>query len=219
MSLVNPVSNNYLQSFLSSAIQDMGLSTNNNPGSSTSVNASSLSGPADSSQVSPHAELMSTRLQLQHADPSKYEQVTEQIAVNPQEAAQTSQSQGNTSTANELNQLSSVFSQVLKTASFRRSGFAKAPGRTSQPSAAVSSDSDANASSSTTPTSSASSTTNPFAIAITYERCPTPGSRFRVDRSRLRGRLVWVSASPCPHRPRRVRGFNSRDRAASWHGR
>ncbi len=108
---VNALSNNnYLQSILGTALQGTGLPANNITGSATSI--SSLTAPSDNSQLSPVAELMNTLQQLQKTDPSEYKQVTQQIATNLQKAAQTAQSQGNTSAASELNQLSSVFGQA-----------------------------------------------------------------------------------------------------------
>jgi hypothetical protein len=57
---------------------------------------------------------MSTLQQLQQSDPTKYQQVTQQIATNLESAAQTAQSDGNTTLANQLNQLSSDFTSASK---------------------------------------------------------------------------------------------------------
>jgi hypothetical protein len=110
---VNALSNNtYLQSILSTALQGTGLSTSNNASSSASVNASSLSGTSDNSQFSPVANLMNTLQQLQQSNPTEYQQVTQQIATNLQNAAKTATTQGNTAAASELNQLASDFTQA-----------------------------------------------------------------------------------------------------------
>lgn len=71
----------------------------------------SLSGTSqpDSSQLSPFAQMMSLLQQLQQTNPTQYQQVTQQIATNLQNAAQTAQAQGNTTAASELNQLSTDF--------------------------------------------------------------------------------------------------------------
>jgi hypothetical protein len=53
--------------------------------------------------------------QLQQSDPSKYQQVTQQIATNLQSAAQTAQADGNSIAATQLNQLSTDFSNASTT--------------------------------------------------------------------------------------------------------
>ncbi|SPE39358.1 hypothetical protein SBA3_3190003 [Candidatus Sulfopaludibacter sp. SbA3] len=105
----------YLQSALTTAIQGTGLSNQNTGNSLSSVNTSSLTLPPDNSQLSPFAQMMSTLQQLQQSDPTKYGQVTQQIATNLQTAAQNAQSAGNTTAANQLNQLSTDFSNASKT--------------------------------------------------------------------------------------------------------
>ena len=50
--------------------------------------------------------------QLQQSDPTKYQQVTQQVATNLQSAAQTAQSNGNTTAANQLNQLATDFTNA-----------------------------------------------------------------------------------------------------------
>ena len=55
---------------------------------------------------------MSTLQQLQQSDPTKYQQVTQQIATNLQSAAQTAQAEGNTTAANQLNQLATDFTNA-----------------------------------------------------------------------------------------------------------
>jgi hypothetical protein len=100
-SINNLSSSGYLQSILSSALQNTGSSA---PASGTT--------PADSSQVSPLAKLLSELQQLQQSDPSEYQQVTQQIATNLQAAAQTATSAGNTSAASQLTQLATDFSNA-----------------------------------------------------------------------------------------------------------
>jgi hypothetical protein len=64
---------------------------------------------SDSGQLSPFAQLLSTLQQLQQSNPTEYKQVTQQIATNLQNAAQTATSDGNTSAANQLTQLATDF--------------------------------------------------------------------------------------------------------------
>jgi hypothetical protein len=67
---------------------------------------------ADSSQLSPFAQLMSTLQQLQQSNTAEYQQVTQQIATNLQAAAQTATADGNTTAATQLNQLSTDFTNA-----------------------------------------------------------------------------------------------------------
>ena len=103
---ISPVNNvsNYLQSVLSTTLQGAGLTTK--------TNASSLQLPSDNSQLSPFVQAMNTLQQLQQSDPTKYQQVTQQIATNLEAAAQTAQSSGNTTAANQLNQLATDFTNA-----------------------------------------------------------------------------------------------------------
>jgi G3E family GTPase len=103
---ISPVNNvsNYLQSVLGTTLQGAG--------STTKTNASSLQLPSDNSQLSPFVQAMNTLQQLQQSDPTKYQQVTQQIATNLQAAAQTAQSSGNTTAANQLNQLATDFTNA-----------------------------------------------------------------------------------------------------------
>lgn len=103
ISAINNVSS-YLQSVLSTALQGTG--------STTKTNASSLQLPSDNSQLSPFVQAMNTLQQLQQSNPTNYQQVTQQIATNLQAAAQTAQSEGNTTAANQLNQLATDFSNA-----------------------------------------------------------------------------------------------------------
>ena len=113
MSTINPLSSNYLQSILSNALQNTGLNTNQtSSGNATGIDPSSIGLQPDNSRLSPFAQLMSTLQQLQQSDPAKYQQVTQQIATNLQSAAQTAQSDGNSSAASLLNQLSGDFTNA-----------------------------------------------------------------------------------------------------------
>ena len=104
---ISPINNNvssYLQSVLSSTLQGAGLTSN--------TSASSIQSASDNSQLSPFVQVMNTLQQLQESDPTKYQQVTQQIATNLQAAAQTAQSGGNTTAATQLNQLATDFTNA-----------------------------------------------------------------------------------------------------------
>ena len=111
---INSLSSGYLQSILNTAIQNCGPSTNKMSNNLTGVDASSLSLQPDNSRLSPFVQLMSTLQQLQQSDPTKYQQVTQQISANLQTAAQTAQSNGNTTAATQLTQLSADFANASK---------------------------------------------------------------------------------------------------------
>jgi peptidoglycan DL-endopeptidase CwlO len=101
-SFSNAVSNPYIQSLISNTISN---ATNG----SSSVSQSSLTQTQDANQLSPFAQILSTLQQLQQSNPTEYQQVTSQIATNLQSAAKTATGDGNTSQANELNQLATDF--------------------------------------------------------------------------------------------------------------
>jgi len=88
------------------------LNTNTTSNTSSTTGASSVALPTDNQQLSPFAQIVSQLQQLQQSDPTKYQQVTQQIATNLQSAAQTAQADGNTTMANQLNQLSTDFSNT-----------------------------------------------------------------------------------------------------------
>jgi hypothetical protein len=106
---INPLSNSYLQSILGSVLQNTGLTTNNTNASSSGIGSMSAVQQADSGQLSPFAQLMSTLQQLEQSNPTEYKQVTAQIATNLQTAAQTATSEGNTTAAAQLTQLANDF--------------------------------------------------------------------------------------------------------------
>ncbi|HLN01584.1 MAG TPA: hypothetical protein VK335_20015 [Bryobacteraceae bacterium] len=127
MSSINNLTSGYLQSILSSTLQNAGVTQNSS--NTSGISAPSVTLQSDNSNLSPFAQLMSTLQQLQQSDPSKYQQVTEQIASNLQSAAQTAQSQGNTTTANQLNQLSQDFTNASQSGQLPNvSDLAKAAG-------------------------------------------------------------------------------------------
>ncbi len=108
----SPINNlsSYVESTLSKALQSAGVTANNN--SSLNSVASSSTPQADNGQLSPLAQMLSTLQQLQESDPTKYAQVTGQIATNLQKAAQTATADGNTTAANQLNQLAADFTNA-----------------------------------------------------------------------------------------------------------
>jgi hypothetical protein len=101
-----------LQTALSTALQSVGLTGNTASTSTSSLSSASAAGQSDNSQLSPFAQVMSTLQQLQQTNPSKYGQVTQQIATNLQSAAQSATSSGNTGAASQLNQLATDFSNA-----------------------------------------------------------------------------------------------------------
>jgi len=101
---LNNLSNTYLQSILG-PLQNAGLS-------SSTTSASAVAGSQDQSGLSPFAQVLTTLQQLQQSNPTEYQQVTQQIATNFQTAAQTAQSQGNSTAANQLNQLATDFNNA-----------------------------------------------------------------------------------------------------------
>ena len=114
---MSPIGNlpSYLQSVFTGALQSVGLAPTKTANNSGSESVSSLAQQPDSGQLSPFAQLASTLQQLQQSDPAKYQQVTQQIATNLQNAAQTAQADRNTTAANQLNQLSADFTAASKT--------------------------------------------------------------------------------------------------------
>jgi phosphopantothenoylcysteine synthetase/decarboxylase len=114
MGFINSLSSNYLPSILANAVQSSGLTPNTTANSSSASGPSSIA-PADNQQLSPFAQMLGSLQQLQQSDPSKYQQVTQQIATNLQSAAQTAQADGNSIAATQLNQLSTDFSNASTT--------------------------------------------------------------------------------------------------------
>jgi hypothetical protein len=108
ISSINSLSNTYLQSLLSSALQNSSSAAN----SSSTTGASSVTSQSENGRLSPFAQLMSTLQQLQESNPTEYKQVTQQIATNLQTAAQTATADGNSTQATQLNQLATDFTSA-----------------------------------------------------------------------------------------------------------
>jgi len=108
MSTISGLSSSDLQSILSTSLQTSGKNSN----FLNTIESSALDQQADSGRLSPFAQLISRLQRLQQSDPAKYQDVTKQIAANLQSAAETAQSQGNTTAATEFNQLATDFSDA-----------------------------------------------------------------------------------------------------------
>jgi hypothetical protein len=106
-SAINNLSSYYLQQVFASALQKRG--------SSDSTTAITSPPQSDSAQLSPFAQLVSALQQLQQSNPTEYAQVTQQIATDLQNAAQTAEAQGNTGAANQLGQLATDFTNASQT--------------------------------------------------------------------------------------------------------
>ena len=105
-----------LASSLLHAVLPTSLLPNNTTASNlANITTTPVSQPQDSGQLSSFAQLAGTLQQLQQSNPAQYQQVTQQIATNLQSAAQTAQSSGNTTAANQLNQLATDFSSASAT--------------------------------------------------------------------------------------------------------
>lgn len=112
MSAISNLSSNYLQSILS-ASQSNGLTNNQ---STNGAGATTPAGQApDNGQLSPLAQMMNELQQLQQSNPTEYQQVTQQIATNLLDAAQTAQTNGNSTEAGQLNTLATDFSDASQT--------------------------------------------------------------------------------------------------------
>src|ERR1700734_2937454 len=103
---ITPITATTLEQALA-AIENAALtSTSTSPVTSTAAGTTSADGVSspsqpDSTHFSPLGQLISTLQQLQKTDPAKYSHVTQQIATNLQSAAQTAQTQGNSSEAKQ----------------------------------------------------------------------------------------------------------------------
>jgi hypothetical protein len=103
---LSPLSNGYIQSLMAASL---GNTNSANSSSTSGVNSSSLLNLLDNNTLSPFAQMLSTLQQLQQSNPTQYQQVTQQISSALQSAAQTAQTDGNTTAANQLNQLATDF--------------------------------------------------------------------------------------------------------------
>jgi hypothetical protein len=163
MGSINNLSSSYLQSVLSNVLQSSGLTTNTTGNSQSSAAVSSVAPQSDNGQLSPFAQLMSTLQQLQQSDPTKYQQVTQQIATNLQSAAQTAQADGNTSAANQLSQLATDFTNASQSGQLPNvQDLAKAIGGHHHHHHSHPASTDADSSSSASSTSSSSSASQPL---------------------------------------------------------
>lgn len=167
---ISGLPSSYLQSILESAFQKAGLATSQTAGNPGAVDASSALQKPDGTGLSPFAQLMSTLQKLQQSDPTKYQQVTQQIAGNLQSAAATAQSDGNTAAATQLTQLASDFTDASKSGQLPNvQDLAKAVGgghHHHHHAHAASADSDANSSTSGTSGTSGSSSTDSAAETL-----------------------------------------------------
>src|ERR1035438_1065703 len=111
IALINNLSR-YRQSALGTALQDTGLTTNTTGNNLNGIDSFSVGLQPDNGQLSPFAQLLNTLQQLQQSDPTKYQQVAQQIATNLQTAAQTAQTDGNTTAASRLYQLAADFTNA-----------------------------------------------------------------------------------------------------------
>jgi hypothetical protein len=107
-SISNTLSSSSLESILSNALQ----SANGTSNQASRAGVSSIGQQPDTSQLSPFAQLLSELQQLQQSDPTKYAQVTQQIATNLQKAATTATTDGNTSAATQLSTLATDFANA-----------------------------------------------------------------------------------------------------------
>jgi len=114
MGSINTLSSSYLQSILGAALPATGLTANTTGNTQGSASLASAALQADNSQLSPFADILSTLQRLQQTNPSQYQQIAQQISINLGTAAQTAQTDGNTTAATQLNQLSTDFSTASK---------------------------------------------------------------------------------------------------------
>jgi hypothetical protein len=112
MGSINNLSPSYLQSMLGTVLPGIGATNNTTSNSLNSIGTSSVAAPVDNQQLSPFAQMMSMLQQLQQSDPTKYQQVTQQIATNLQNAAQTAQTDGNSTAAAQLSKLAGDFNSA-----------------------------------------------------------------------------------------------------------
>jgi hypothetical protein len=110
MGLINNLSSNYLQSILGNL--SSGSASNTTTNTASGLDTSSIALQPDNQQLSPFAQMLSQLQQLQQTDPAKYQQVTGQIATNLESAAQTAQTDGNSTLAAQLNKLATDFTNA-----------------------------------------------------------------------------------------------------------
>ena len=88
--------------------------TNSTGSGSSATGTAAINGQMETTQLSPFAQIMSTLQQLQESNPTEYQQLTQQIAANLQNAAQTATADGNSTQATQLSQLSTDFTSASK---------------------------------------------------------------------------------------------------------
>jgi len=104
------ISQQYLQALFGTGSSSTS-STGSSSGSASSGSSSTLPSFAQGgNQLSPFAQVLTGLQQMEQANPTQYAQVTSQISTNLQTAAQTAQTQGNTTLATQLTTLSKDFS-------------------------------------------------------------------------------------------------------------
>ena len=82
----------------------------NNNNATANLNPASVSQPqGDSPDISPAAQFLSMLQQIQQQDPAKFQQIISQITTQLQTAAKNAANGGDTSRADQLNQLASQF--------------------------------------------------------------------------------------------------------------
>jgi hypothetical protein len=109
--LISGLSSSYLQSMLGTVLQSAGL-TSKTARSPSSTGPTSVPQTPEANHPSPFAVLLDALQQLDQSNPTKYSQVTQQIATNLTNAAETAQSSGQDSAASALSQLASDFSSA-----------------------------------------------------------------------------------------------------------
>jgi hypothetical protein len=159
-------SHSYLQSVLGTALQGTSLSN-----SSSSTSGSTVETQGDNGQLSPFAQLLSTLQQLHESNPTEYQQVTQQIATDLQNAAQTVTADGNSTAASQLTQLATDFNNAAQSGQLpnisrlgnRRSGSipAEQPGSILHQDSAPATGSASNSNANTSGTTASSSTATP----------------------------------------------------------
>jgi hypothetical protein len=98
-----------LVSLASGYIQSLFSNPQSGSSSTNATTAGASGNIQDTNGLSPFAQVLSSLQQLQQSNPTQYAQVTQQISANLQTAAQTATTNGNSSLATELTQLSTDF--------------------------------------------------------------------------------------------------------------
>jgi hypothetical protein len=113
MGTINNALSSYLDTLLTSALQNPQATSNTATGkTSVASTAAPIGQQSDSGQLSTFAQLLSTLQQLQQSNPTEYAKVTQQIATNLQSAAQTAKADGNSASASQLSTLATDFTNA-----------------------------------------------------------------------------------------------------------